>query len=47
LMGGIEEWDFGPQWGARRGAAKRVVTCNSDIGIALMYHETCVRESFA
>jgi len=24
-----------------------LVACNSDIGIALMYHEACVRESFA
>ena len=31
----------------RRVRAKDLVACNSDIGIALMYHETCVRESFA
>ena len=24
-----------------------LVACNSDIGIALMYHEACVKESFA
>jgi hypothetical protein len=24
-----------------------LVTCNSDIGIALMYHEACLKESFA
>jgi hypothetical protein len=24
-----------------------LVVCNSDIGTALMYHEACVRESFA
>ncbi len=23
-----------------------LVTCNSDIGIALMYHEACLKESF-
>jgi len=26
---------------------RALVACNSDIGIALMYHEACVRESFA
>jgi len=24
-----------------------LVACNSDIGSALMYHEACVKESFA
>jgi transposase-like protein len=27
--------------------AVRLVACNSDIGIALMYHEACVKESFS
>jgi hypothetical protein len=26
---------------------KELVACNSDIGIALMYHEACLKESFA
>ena len=26
--------------------ASALVVCNSDIGIALMYHEACMKESF-
>ena len=26
---------------------RTLVACNSDIGIAFMYHEACVKESFA
>jgi hypothetical protein len=26
--------------------ASQLVACNSDIGIALMYHEACMKESF-
>ena len=31
----------------RRQYPDQLVACNSDIGIALMYHEACVKESFA
>jgi len=40
------EWRASTLGSITESLEQELVACNSDIGIALMYHEACMKESF-